>query len=67
MKDDIEDYIDKHGVSSLLDLIADICSEKEEHVRTTWQDMNLARAWGGLVNFFRRMAESPKVKNGPAP
>lgn len=42
---ELEQAIDGIGLQRVLNLIANICHEKAEHVRTNWQDGTLARAW----------------------
>ena len=42
---EVEDYIDKHGMTHLLVMIENICYGKAEHARHNWQDKILARAW----------------------
>ena len=41
----LESMVDTVGLSAVLDALASICSEKADHVRTTWQDEGLARLW----------------------
>lgn len=41
----IEEYIDKHGMTHVLTMLANICYEKAEHVQTNWQDRTMASAW----------------------
>lgn len=43
--DALEQLIDQHGLETVLDLLADVCHEKADHLRTTWQDRNAARMW----------------------
>lgn len=37
----LETLIDNHGISYVLNTIADICAEKAEHVWSNWQDKQL--------------------------
>ena len=43
--DEIEQIIDATSVAQLLELIAGICHEKAEHLRSNWQDNTSARCW----------------------
>lgn len=45
MMDQIEAMIDAHKVDGVLDIIADICQQKAEHLRSNWQDENAAKSW----------------------
>ncbi len=39
------EFVDKFGISKVLFALALIADEKAEHVRSNWQDENLAIAW----------------------
>lgn len=55
----MEEYIDKHGVTALLDQLAEVFSGKADHLRTNWQDEATAklwdRAWKKLDSFTKSM------------
>lgn len=44
-RDDLEQMIDRMGLSRVLFLMAEICAEKADHIETTWQDRPLSREW----------------------
>jgi predicted glycoside hydrolase/deacetylase ChbG (UPF0249 family) len=65
----IEAYLDKHqGFDSLADIypvIADICREKADHVRSSWQDEGLAHLWeryGNACDSARNAFEKAQLK-----
>lgn len=41
----LEDLIDKHGVGTIMETMANICHEKAEHVAVNWQDNQMAGYW----------------------
>ncbi len=41
----IEAMIDRASVADILHIIADICHEKEDHIRANWQDNHYANEW----------------------
>jgi hypothetical protein len=43
--DELEKLIDRHGLTSVIDRVVDICHEKADHIQVNWQDRVLARAW----------------------
>jgi hypothetical protein len=45
MKDALEQLIDVNGPAHVLDLFIEVCHEKAEHLRTNWQDDDMARQW----------------------
>ena len=45
LNDKLESLIDEHGLSAVLESIADICREKASHVSEAWQDTPLAKVW----------------------
>ena len=44
-KEQIEGIIDRVGLLSFVDMVGDICEEKADHIRSNWQDENLAKVW----------------------
>lgn len=42
---EVEQLIDRCGLATVVGALALICAEKAEHVRTNWQDKELAAAW----------------------
>jgi hypothetical protein len=47
-KEDLERLIDKVGIEAVLMAVSEICGEKAEHIRATWQDNALGRRWDVL-------------------
>lgn len=45
MKAQLEAYVDKHGLRTVLNTIEAVCYDKSDHVATNWQDQGLAKAW----------------------
>jgi hypothetical protein len=45
----IESVIDRTGIAAVISGIAQICSEKADHIRENWQDENLATEWDKLA------------------
>lgn len=43
--DTVEALIDTHGLSYVVNLIAETCSAKADHIQTNWQDDALAQLW----------------------
>lgn len=43
--DTIETLVDKHGLSYTVNLLAEVCSTKADHIETNWQDEALAKLW----------------------
>lgn len=42
---DLERAIDDLSLSAVLDALAEICYDKENHIREMWQDDGLANLW----------------------
>ena len=40
-----ETYMDSAGLSNMLSEIAEVCLQKADHVKTNWQDVDLAKRW----------------------
>lgn len=45
LNDALEALVDRYGMSQVLFSLAAVCYEKEDHIRTNWQDKVTARAW----------------------
>lgn len=43
--DDLEDYIDRYGLTGIVDALSTICHEKAGHLLENWQDGNGAKSW----------------------
>jgi hypothetical protein len=56
MKDEIEQMVDKVGLSKFLFMLAEICNEKAEHIQTNWQDRNLAKEWTADARAIEKIA-----------
>ena len=41
----LEELIDKHGLTHVVNTLAVVCLEKAEHLRANWQDSTTARVW----------------------
>ena len=44
-KDDLERMIDSYGLWEIVDTLAQLCSEKSDHIMCSYSDKSLARAW----------------------
>lgn len=42
---ELEQLIDKHGLTAIIDLICQICYEKADHIRLNYKDEPLAKLW----------------------
>jgi len=61
MKDEIEQMVDKVGLSKFLFMLAEVCNEKAEHVQVNWQDRNLAKAWESDARAIEKIAAKIRV------
>lgn len=41
----MEALVDQHGLRNILLELAFVCSEKEDHILSNWQDKVTAKAW----------------------
>jgi hypothetical protein len=56
--DILEALIDAGNVKSILSRMSTVCSDKADHVRETWQDNKLARAWRTASNKIETCANA---------
>jgi hypothetical protein len=54
----LEDMIDKHGLTTILDMISNICQEKAIHIESNWQDESAAKAWRKAGRLIDKMTSS---------
>jgi len=54
--EDMENLVDSRGISESLELLAQICYVKAEHVETNWQDKQTARVWVKVGKKIKRLA-----------
>ena len=55
VKDQLEAMIDKTSLNDVLEMLAEICHEKAEHLRCNWQDETAARQWERWGNRISRI------------
>lgn len=48
----MEQIVDKMGLSTVRDILVGICHEKAEHIRANWQDDELAARWERTAQTF---------------
>lgn len=58
---EVEDLMDKYGVSAILDTMATISEYKAEYVAESWQDRPLARAWHQAAARLSRLAGARNI------
>jgi len=49
-KGQLEAMIDQSSLKEVLDMLAEICHEKADHLRSAWQDEVAAREWERMGN-----------------
>jgi hypothetical protein len=50
IKNQLETILDSSSLSKTLELLAEVCQDKAEHIRTNWQDEGLAKLWNRAGN-----------------
>ena len=56
---EMEELLDSLGIVDFIEMLTSICYEKADHVRTNWQDKELAKAWENNA----RALEKVKISN----
>jgi len=59
----LETMIDTVGLSNTLYAIANLCSDKAEHIRSNWQDEALAKRWDQRMIALDLLAQKPVIRN----
>ncbi len=64
----LEMAIDSSGLPLVLELMAEVCSEKAEHLRHAWQDEAIAKDWDVAAGYLLKMAwHKATVRTMPCP
>lgn len=56
-----EEFVDKYGVTGVLQALEAICYDKEAHVSENWQDRALASVWGAAGGAVARFARTKAI------
>ena len=59
----LEEQIDKHSVSEVLNALSNVCFEKSEHLKVTWQDKNAAKCWEERAITLMNLADSSEMRD----
>ena len=54
---ELESTIDQYGLADVLQMIAEICYEKSDHVSTVWSDNALAKVWSGAAKRIETVSD----------
>lgn len=57
----LEKEVDRWGLDGVLMMVADVCYEKAEHIRTNWQDAQTARVWERAAARIIKLAQGVTV------
>lgn len=52
----VEQLVDSASLAKVVDALSCMCSEKEEHILTNWQDRATARPWARAATALQRLA-----------
>ena len=55
---ELEEMIDRHGLTHVVTGLSLICSEKAEHLRVNWQDRVSAKVWDADAKTLDKAARS---------
>ncbi len=62
-RDHLEAFVDTVGLSMILSDLADIASDKADHIRSAWQDEPLAKTWDRASALLDRASLVPFVQD----
>jgi uncharacterized protein (DUF736 family) len=61
-QDTVEGLIDRLTLRGLLDLVAQVCHEKADHLRANWQDETAGHAWERVSETMEKALDNPCIK-----
>jgi hypothetical protein len=53
---ELESMVDQYGLRVVMVMLANICFDKAEHVRSNWQDDDMAMSWERDANVLEGVA-----------
>jgi hypothetical protein len=65
LSEQLESFVDSHGLRIVLDALANTCWEKAEHIAQNWQDDGLAKVWKTAGNRISKLSDSAAVRAIP--
>ncbi len=63
LRRELEAAVDAHGIAGVLDALTEVCMDKSEHVRATWQDDALGALWSRIARAVCRAETSQAVRD----
>jgi len=60
----LESIVDEHGLAQTIEMLAEICNLKADHIRSNWQDESLACLWGRMSGKLQRDSDEAFKFNG---
>lgn len=60
---ELEDMVDRTSLEAVIEALADICADKDEHLRAAWQDVPSARQWEAAAIKLMGLAVTQTIKN----
>lgn len=64
LQSQLEQLVDSWNLATVLDVLAKVCTDKEDHVRSVWQDAVLARDWEAAQMDLDRVARRREERTG---
>lgn len=58
---ELELLVDDRGLDRVIDMLADICHEKADHLRSAWQDDFTANLWSKAGIQLRGVVQSKNI------
>jgi hypothetical protein len=54
----LEELVDKHGLTMVIDVLVNVCDDKAEHLRSNWQDGAQAKSWDKCAKILDKASAS---------
>lgn len=61
--DRFEELVDRHKLAEVVDILAEVCSMKADHIRENWQDDALADEWDICAAALLRAGNEASAKH----
>ena len=60
----LEAMVDRHGLKAVVETLADVCFDKEAHIKEAWMDYPLAATWSVRGNLLQKLANKLRLEYG---
>ena len=58
----VERLVDLHSLKEVIETLSTVCCLKADHLRSNWQDSNLADIWEIASSYLDKVSQSKEIR-----